>query len=582
MKPVSLDGIFGWYSAGRSTRGVILCGTLGREQNSAHRWWRDLSAGIAATGCTVLRFDYPGEGDSEARFFELDAALGAIRRAIRFLREEAQAEEILLVGLRFGGTLAALIAEEGGVDRLVLIAPFARGQAYLREMALQARLIDIVPDGRPIPKQAGALSVGGFILSSELIRDLTNVNLCRGDCRSAKHILLLGCDRDGLATLYTSQESYVEVSEVPRLASLVSDVRQIRMPEPTRTKIIDFVSAGNVPYPIPLLSARSASCIITGTGWSEEPIHFGGGLFGIRCDPSMTPSRAPAVLFINMATHAHSGYGRQTTNLARTLAQKGIISLRMDVRGVGDSVDRPDGKLPMYTLDAIESVKAGVQVLTQNDARPIIAVGTCSGAYLAFHAICQDNRITAAVLVNLYCFDWELSHGGKPYDEKPIRPFSYYMALLLRWRTWRHIFGGAVPISKTVGAIMRHGLTTLFNPFLRYSSKGIDTRPISARIADLKVRGAKIAMIYSSGDLGLIDLRRQLGPLDVAAEILGDPVQIIDNADHSFAAEHAQAVLIHEIERLAACGTNYNYPLNKNNDFKNGPSKFIPISSLSG
>lgn len=177
MKPVIIGETFGWFSAGRNRRGIVLCGTLGYEQHLAHRWWRDLSDGIAGTGCAVVRFDYPGEGDSKASETQLGTALDAIRQVVRFLRNEVGVEEIVLVGLRLGGTLAALVAAEGGVDRLVLLAPFPRGRAYLREMELQGRLIDILPDGGPLPKRPGTLSVGGFTLSSVLRQDLSKIDL---------------------------------------------------------------------------------------------------------------------------------------------------------------------------------------------------------------------------------------------------------------------------------------------------------------------------------------------------------------------------------------------------------------------
>ncbi len=160
MEPVNIGGVFGWLGPGSRQRGVILCGTFGFEQHSAHRWWRDLSEGIAATGCPVLRFDYPGEGDSEGHDVRFETAMDAIRQAIRVMRDEMGAEEIVLVGLRVGGTLAALVAAEESLDRLVLLAPFARGRTYLRELEMQAGVIDIAPDGSPLPKQPGVLSVG--------------------------------------------------------------------------------------------------------------------------------------------------------------------------------------------------------------------------------------------------------------------------------------------------------------------------------------------------------------------------------------------------------------------------------------
>ena len=111
-RPVAFDGLFGWLHPGVARRGVVLCGTLGFAQLSAYR-----VAGRARS----------------------------VRQAIRYLREQEDAQEIVLVGLRFGAMVAALAAQEGGVDRLLLLAPVATGRAYLREMQLQARTTVIWP-----------------------------------------------------------------------------------------------------------------------------------------------------------------------------------------------------------------------------------------------------------------------------------------------------------------------------------------------------------------------------------------------------------------------------------------------------
>ena len=552
MKPISIEGTFGWFSAGSNRRGVILCGTFGFEQHSAHRWWRDLSEGIADTGCAVLRFDYPGEGDSEGHSVRLDPALEAIRRAIRFLQDKIHVEEITLVGLRFGGTLAALVAAERGVHSLILLAPFPRGQAYLREMELQARLLDIAPDGTPLPKRSDILSVGGFAFEPDLIQDLKHVDLTRAKSPIAERILLLGPDPAGLAIRYADLGSQVEVGDLPGLPSLVSDAHQVRMTDASRTRILKFVSEKVAPHSTPPLGERILGDMITGVGWSEEPAQFGDGLFGIWCRAHSVLSKTPVVLFVNMAAHVHSGYGRQTTTLARTLARNGISSLRMDLYGVGDSVNRSDGELPLYKLDAVEEVRAGIDVLIQGDARPVIIVGTCSGAYLAFHALCQDQRITAAVLANLYCFDWDLTHGGEPYAAKPARHISAYVALLFSWTVWRRILSGVTPVGSILCTLAQRGFARLFDKLVKRHRLEGQLEPIITRIANLRRRGAKLVLLYSAGDLGLVDLRTQLGSLVSAAAHLGEPVHVITGADHTFSTENAQDLLLREIQRIVS------------------------------
>lgn len=552
MDPVSIGRTFGWFSQGRNRRGVILCGTFGFEQHSAHRWWRDLSEGIADTGCAVLRFDYPGEGDSAGDSIQLDTALDAIRRAIRFMQDEVQAESICIVGLRLGATLATLVAQEGGIDRLVLLAPFAQGRVYLREMAIKARVIDVVPNGTPLPKRPGLLSVGGFVLAPDLKQDLAQIDLRAVDQLPVKHILLLGPDPASLAAQFVERGVRVEAGVLPGLASLVSDAFQTRMPEATRARILDFVSEGIRPRTAQPPLRPTIDAAITDAGWSEEPVRFGGGLFAIRCRPSTSLSWAPAVLFINMGANVHSGYGRQTTSLARILAQNGVASLRMDLGGVGDSLDRPSGELPFYNPDAVADVRAALDALTQGAARPVIAVGTCNGAYLAFQAICQDRRIAAAICVNLYCFDWALNHGGEPYAIKPIRRVSTYAAMLLKGATWRRILGGVTPLGMIIRSLVRRECVRLLDKLVGHDKPADRSRSIVERITEVRRRGAKLVLLYSAGDLGLKDLHTQLGSLDQAAAVLGKPVQVVAAADHMFSAEPAQAALLNELQELVS------------------------------
>ncbi len=177
--PVALGDAFGWYSPGARRRGVLLCGTFGFEQWCAYRSWRELAAMIAGAGCPTLRFDYPGQGDSrDPAGPEIPAALDAIRAGLAFLRERG-AEEIAVVGLRLGATLAALTGED--IDRLVMLSPFPSGKAYRREMAMQARLIDVMPDRTPMPQEPDSLMIGSFLLGSQTLADLARLDLASAE-----------------------------------------------------------------------------------------------------------------------------------------------------------------------------------------------------------------------------------------------------------------------------------------------------------------------------------------------------------------------------------------------------------------
>lgn len=543
-QPVAFDGLFGWFSPGVTRRGVILCGTLGYEQHCAHRSWRELAERIAAAGCPTLRFDYLGEGDSaDHGSGRLDGLLDAIRRAIRFMRDGG-AEEIVLVGLRLGGTLAALVAAEGGVDRLVLLAPFTTGRAYLRETRLQARAINLLPDGTPMPEEPGVLTVSGFCVDPGLADDLLGIDLIADTRPLPPRVLFLGPNAGALSARCTLTGSVVETEAFPELGRLIWGTLHARIAAATLSRVVEFVAAEASMAPVGLGLAQP-NAALESAHWREEAVRFGEALFGIACRPRCALQTLPTVLFVNLGADVHSGCGRQTTNLARALARVGIGSLRMDLAGVGDSPDRPDGGLPLYTLDAVDDVRAAIDYLVDAHAGPIIAVGTCNGAYLAFHTLCQDHRLAGAVLVNLYCFDWDLKHDGVPFGAQPVRSTAMYVGLLKKSASWRRVLRGETPVLAIVTGLARRYLSRAALWVKRGMRAGGSRRSIASRVKDLRLRGARLLLIYSAGDLGLADVRLHLGgSIDRASSLVGEPIRIVPGTDHSFSSKTAQSELL--------------------------------------
>lgn len=555
LSPVSFDGLFGWFSPGISRRGIVLCGTHGYEQLSAHRPWRGLAEGIAATGCATLSIDYPGTGDSgDAGADSVEVWLGAVRRAIRYLREVAGVEEIVLVGLRLGGTLAALAAEGERIDRLILLAPFATGRAYLREMKMQSRTIGRLPDGSPLPQEEGCLTVGGFPIGPALAAELSVIDLAKAERAPAPDILLVGAEVGGLGPRYAALGARVATRPFPGLATLVANPLYAETPDEAFSAVIALVAEGAQPRPIPA-AARTLLPVdpIQGDGWCEEPSRFGPSLFGILCHPrQMAPAR-PMVLFVNAGTNVHSGWGRQTTTLARRLAVQGYLSLRMDLRGIGDSPNRPGGAPPLYSLDALDDLRAALDHFDTVRSGPIVIVGSCSGAYLAFQALCREDRLRGAMLVNPYCFDWNPADDVDSVIRNVFRNASTYAGLLKQGAAWRRLARGEIRVGAIARAIARAAIGRVGKRLAILLRPRPAGRTVAQRIAALRRRGAHLELVYSAGDRGLAALHDALGrsPARIARR-LGGPVTIIDGADHDLSPVAAQARMTEVLKRLLA------------------------------
>lgn len=118
---------------------VLLCNPFGEESARAHRIYRSLAMQLERAGYSVLRFDYGGTGDSMGNGDDVSVEgwLGDIERAAEELRTASGARKLVAIGLRLGGTLAALATARSGLRlrHLVLWDPVIDGAAYLRELA---------------------------------------------------------------------------------------------------------------------------------------------------------------------------------------------------------------------------------------------------------------------------------------------------------------------------------------------------------------------------------------------------------------------------------------------------------------
>jgi pimeloyl-ACP methyl ester carboxylesterase len=552
--PVTFEGLFGWLHSAAGMRGVVLCGAYGFEQMAAHRPWRSLAKGLAAAGCPTLRFDYPGEGDSadpgEAR---VDACVAAVWRAVRFLRATTGVTEIVVVGLRLGATFAALAAEGEAVDRLVLLAPVTTGRAYLREMRLRAQTIGRLPDGSAPAQDPDCLTVGGFRMEAAFLADLADLNLARLQRAPAGHALLLAAETKALAARLGALGCDVATGAFPGLAALVADPIFSDVPDADFARVIGFATEG-----MPVAGPRSGGTAavgrlangLTGPGWAEVPVRFGHGLLGIRCRPDRGEGAAPTILFVSTGMSVHSGWGRQTTDLARRLAAEAVASFRFDLRGIGDSDDRPDGRKPLFAADGFSDVAAAIDAIAGTGG-PILLVGGCSGAYAAFHALCRDRRVDGALLLNLYCFDWDPDQDLDQVIRQTFGSASTYAALLKRGATWRRLIRGEIRILAIAAALARRGIVAAFRRIRRALRPGPPGGSPARRIAALRRRGAEIRLLYSAGDPGLAAVRRHLGRSPGPADRrVGAPVTVVTGVDHNCGSQEAQARVTEALQDL--------------------------------
>ena len=189
---------------------VLLCNPFGEEAARAHRIYRVLATQLERSGFHALRFDYSGTGDSmgESEDGSIARWIGDVGIAGEQLLARSGAKKLVAIGLRLGGTLAALATSRGGLRprHLVLWDPVVDGAAYLRELATLHRSYmrsemgadwhdRLRVDAAGVPAEALGVPIG-----AALAAELGAIELSGEELR-ADHVTVIRTGRGGDAAL---------------------------------------------------------------------------------------------------------------------------------------------------------------------------------------------------------------------------------------------------------------------------------------------------------------------------------------------------------------------------------------------
>ncbi|MBS0244657.1 MAG: alpha/beta hydrolase, partial [Proteobacteria bacterium] len=406
MQSITFDGCRGWFHPGRGSRGVVLVYPHGLEALCVRQSYRILADRLAEEGLATLRFDLSGTGDSSGTLDTPRLAerwLGNIEAAARWLETNAGVTEIAFAGTRLGATLAAAAAEaRGGVEQLVLLAPYASGRDFGREIRLTAQVV--VTKGSEGAREASAtkgVDVAGFITPETLLGELQRVDLLKSTKPCAAKILMLASTAQGqehkLARHFTQTGAEVEVRGFAEFARLINEPTSNRPCLDAIEQTVAWLSGEREVAHNPAMAiAPPQSDVLEGEAWRETGLMFGPGnvLVGVLTEPNSGPRARQCAILLNGGRDCHIGWARGTVELARNLAAAGIASIRFDLKWIGDSQPSTEGRrVRLYDPSGpsgVGDVGAAIAEAKRRGFADLVLYGACSGAYLAFVAGLDD------------------------------------------------------------------------------------------------------------------------------------------------------------------------------------------------
>lgn len=217
---------------------------------------------------------------------------------------------------------------------------------------------------------------------------------------------------------------------------------------------------------------------------NERPVQLGANasVFGILAQPDVAPSASdrPAVIILNAGLMHRIGPFRLHVALARRLAALGVVSLRLDCSGKGDSPAR------MNVRSYDEAVKKDVQdamdfVKSECGLDKFILVGLCSGADDAFRVSRQETRICGLVLLDGYAY--------------PTMRFylNRYGPKILNVAAWCRLAG------RTVKNLLRRGQSQEIAEQDIFGMAFPPKQEFEAGLDEVVTRGGRILVIHSLG-----------------------------------------------------------------------------------
>lgn len=420
MTPVVFDNCAGWFHPAHTNgTAVLLCSGISQDYCNGYRPFRLLANDLARAGYPALRFDYRGTGESadseHVNLWEVWQKNLAV--AASWLLAHTGARRLLLIGLRIGGTLAAMTAaQRRDIAGLVLIEPCLTGRAYVSQLVTEARL-------RGAQQPDSSIEVGELTFTPECLDQMRSAELAKLTLPPALPVAIFSYASEEkiitrLAT-WKAQSIKLNCGPLEGLEAMLRPSHHFGDPELDSSSLLEWLhreipTNASSPCVMPCLPKPEALIL---PGCMETILRFGATwhLTGTLCRPRLDGIPGFAVLICNAGGNPRHGFARFGVECARALAKAGITSLRFDFAGLGDSIyynKGADFQTDVFAEDRAADIRAAVDALEALGFICFALHGLCSGAYHAVRGACADPRITQLLAINLPWFSLQHERPG--------------------------------------------------------------------------------------------------------------------------------------------------------------------------
>jgi hypothetical protein len=127
-------------------------------------------------------------------------------------------------------------------------------------------------------------------------------------------------------------------------------------------------------------------------------------LIGVATEPESFDPGRPAFLILNSGVMHHVGACRLSVKLARAVAGRGLLAVRYDYSGIGDSEPRR-GSASFEETSLRECAEVMDYLQKTRGTSRFILYGLCSGADASYNTALQDERVVAFAQIDPYYYE---------------------------------------------------------------------------------------------------------------------------------------------------------------------------------